>query len=119
MFEVINKTVTANINNLVNTMHNSNERNERTANIINVLGGYGKPMYSFIVDTNHPNGYEIHTITDNGIIVIQNYNSEKLITCLIARGNQIRRYFNGCIPIEIYSVINKANEHQAKGYNYW
>lgn len=119
MFKVISKTVTANISNLVNTMHNSNERNERTTNIINMLGGYGNPMYSFIVDTNHPNGYEVHTITDNGIIVIQNYNSKKLVTCLIARVGQIRRYFNGIIPIEIYKVMDKAREHQIKGYNNW
>ena len=53
MFEVIEKVATANISNLVNTIHNSNDRNTRTANIISILGGYGKAMYSFVVDTRY------------------------------------------------------------------
>ena len=106
------------IDNLVETFHNLSERNERTANIIDVIGGYGKPMYSFLVDTEHPNGYEIHTITDNGIIVIQNERTEKLVTCLIARVGQIKRYFKD-IPADVFPIIKKARQHQVNGYNNW
>lgn len=120
MLTVISQIEVVNINNLINTKHNSNDRIKRTNNIINILGGYGKPMYSYIVDTNHPNGYEIHTITDNGIIVIQNEQTKKLVTCLIARGNQIKRYFiNDIIPIEVMKIVNIAEEHRKKGYNNW
>lgn len=117
-FNVIRQIQTVDITNLVNTNHNINERTSRTNKIINIIGGFGKPMYSFIVDTQHPNGNEIHTITDNGIIVIQNQNTKKLITCLIARPNQIKRYFTS-IPIEMYKVINIAKEHHKNGYNMW
>lgn len=117
-FNVIRQIQTVDITNLVNTNHNINERTSRTNNIINIIGGFGKPVRSFIVDTQHPNGNEIHTITDNGIIVIQNQNTKKLITSLIARPNQIKRYFT-TIPTEIYKIINIAEEHHKKGYNLW
>lgn len=55
--------------------------------------GLGTPVKSFLVDTNHPNGLEIHTITNTGIVFIQNEQSKKLITLLIARPQQLKRYY--------------------------
>lgn len=54
----------------------------------------GSPLYSFIVDTGHPNGPEIHTITEKACILIQNINTRKLITVLNARPGQITRYWH-------------------------
>lgn len=116
-FNVLSKIPVVDINNIINTLHYNNERMQRKSKVIELIGGYGTPLYSFIVDTMHPNGYEIHTITDKGIIIIQNEHTKKLITILIARAPQIKRYFNNIIPIEIYKVISLAEQHQLKGYN--
>lgn len=103
------------------TLHFSAERKERHLRIVNGIGS-GKQVYSFIVDKGHMNGNEIHTIFDNGIIVIRNERTNLLITELIARPGQIRRYWeerNLALPIEIYRIIAIASEHQRKGYNQW
>ena len=60
------------------------------------------------------NGPEIHEITDTAIINIYNKRSHKLVTKLIARPGQIRRYYNGNAPQEI---LEKAFENMKKGYN--
>lgn len=103
------------------TLHFNCERKERHMRIVNVIGS-GKQLYSFIVDKGHINGNEIHTIFDNGIIVIRNERTNLLITELIARPGQLRRYWeerNLALPIEIYRIISIAREHQIKGYNHW
>ena len=108
-----------NISNLTNTMHFTNERAVRNNNIINIIGGYGVARYSFVVDTNHPNGNEIHTITTNGIVVMQNERTKALITAIVARPNQIARYFEYGIPNNVYPIIAKARTHQTLNYNNW
>lgn len=78
--------------------------------------GQGKPMFRFTVDRGHKNGPEIHEITSTGIINIYNKISGKLVTKLIARPGQIKRYFeNGNAPKEL---INIARANTALGYNY-
>ena len=74
--------------------------------------GIGKEIKTVEVDKGHPNGAELHTITTNGIIIIKNARTKKMITKLIARPNQIRRY-----GIEDKKVIEIAREHQILGYN--
>lgn len=74
-----------------NTAHWSVDRSERSEAYN--LRTKGDPVYSFIVDTGHRNGNEIHTITDRGYIVIQNEASKKVITVLAARPQQIERYW--------------------------
>ena len=119
MFKVVSKTQTREVSNLISTIHFGYERTERLNKVLDIIGGYGKSLNSFIVDTAHPNGNEVHTITDNGIIIIQNERTNRLVTILIARPNQIRRYYEYGIPIEVYSVINKCKMYQERGYNYW
>jgi hypothetical protein len=74
--------------------------------------GIGKEIATFRVDKGHPNGAELHTVTTNGIIVIRNERTNKMITKLIARPNQIKRY-----GIEDKKVIEIARKHQTLGYN--
>lgn len=78
------------INNAVKTYHLENERTDRTMELPDNIG---KPLYSFVVDTAHDNGNEIHTLTEDGLIFIQNENTKKLVTFLFARPQQIKRYF--------------------------
>lgn len=75
----------------LSTSHWNNDRSMRSQRYDEESKGEG--VYSFIVDTGHPNGFEIHTITDKAFIVIQNERTERLITILAARPGQIKRYW--------------------------
>jgi hypothetical protein len=45
------------------------------------------------VDTGHPNGNEIHTITEKAEIIIQNERTKRIVTVLFARPAQVTRYW--------------------------
>ena len=86
------------------------------------LKNAGDSKYSFIVDTEHPNGDEIHTITEKGFIVIQNKDSRRIVTILAARPRQITRYWNGLgepLPTDpSFKLIMKfARANQDRGLN--
>lgn len=74
--------------------HYNKRRNKREKFIIEHLNGDGKVIDSFIVDRGHKDGLERHDITENGIIIIYNVETQKLISKLIARPNQIKRYYH-------------------------
>lgn len=70
-----------------------------------------KAVAAFVVDKNHPNGDEVHVITNNGLILIFNKKSKNFITVLGARGNQIKRYYNLLkmqIPKDIMLIVKQA-----------
>ena len=95
------------------SLHYTTDRQERE-NLIKQIG-YGNTIKSVVVDKGHKNGPEIHKISDTGIITIYNQRTKKLITKLIARPNQIARYFTeGNAPKELREI---AREHQKKNYN--
>ena len=95
--------------------HYTKDRKSREE-LINKIG-IGKVVDSFIIDKGHKNGPERHEITTTGIIVIYNARTNKLITKLIARVGQIRRYYkDGNAPKEI---IRQARKHTELGYNYY
>jgi hypothetical protein len=74
----------------------------------------------FIIDRGHKNGLEVHSISDKGIIVIHNLNSGKLITKLLARPQQIKRYYEStgrAPPPEYESILELAKQHHILGYN--
>ena len=60
--------------NIINTKH-IQERTERL-HIASSLGEYSI-VNIFKCDKGHPNGAEIHIITDNGLIIILNYRKVK------------------------------------------
>lgn len=100
--------------------HYETQRNEREKFIEEHLGE-GHIIDGFIVDKGHPMGAEVHSILDNGIIIIHNLNSGKLVTKLLAREWQIRRYYEGTQrqrPPEYEKVVALAREHEKLGYNY-
>ena len=78
------------LDNQVQTYHYKYDRGRR-ADVISE--GIGYPLYSFIVDTGHPNGNEIHTITNKAEIVIQNERTKRVVTVLFARPAQVTRYW--------------------------
>lgn len=115
-----NRPFTVNLNQ--GTKHLSNERNSRSNITLAKLHSFGEPVHSFLVNAGHMNGDEIHTITEKGIILIQNYKTKKLITFLIARRGQITRYWeqlNLDLPTdETFSYIMKfADLHKDMNMN--
>lgn len=98
------------------TTHYDFDRSDREQLIKNVIG-IGNIIQSFEVDKGHQNGLEIHQITTTGIILVYNRHSRKLVTKLIARPEQIARYFCDCKFAVPYSVLQIAMEHEQKGYN--
>lgn len=78
--------------------------------------GTGHPVATFTIDKGHRNGAELHTITDTGIIIIRNKRTGKMVTKLIARPGQVRRYFTE-ITEEVQKIIDIAYKHLIEGYN--
>lgn len=100
--------------------HYETQRNEREKFIEEYLGE-GHIIDGFIVDKGHPKGAEVHSITDNGIIIVHNLLTGKLVTKLLAREWQIRRYYentNRERPPEYEEVVELAKLHESLGYNY-
>lgn len=79
--------------------------------------GHGNTIKIVVVDRHHKNGPEIHELSDTGIVTIFNQKTKKMITQLIARPGQIKRYFtkNEIIPNDL---LNIAKQHQQLNYNY-
>ena len=88
---------------------------EAREQIINEIG-IGEVVKTVVVDKGHRNGPEVHEITSTAIIVIYNQRTHKMITKLIARPNQIRRYYreDEIVP---NGLIQLARDHQRRGYN--
>lgn len=94
----------------MDSRHYKNDRREREALIKKI--GLGKEIGTFKIDKGHPKGAELHIITDTGIIIIKNARTHKVVTKLIARPNQIKKYGINC-----KDVIEIARKHQSLGYN--
>lgn len=74
---------------------------------------------TFVLDRGHKNGKEVHKITDNGIVLIYNQKSNKLITKLIANPRQLDRYYltnNRQVPKTLRDI---AVWHEELLYNYY
>ena len=93
------------------------KRRYKRQNLINRYIGDGNVIDSFIIDRGHKDGDEIHSITDTGLIVIHNKDSGKLVTKLIARPEQIKRYYKGFNKQPPKWLISLAEWHKSLGYN--
>ena len=99
--------------------HYTSQRLEREKFIEECLGE-GHIVDGFIVDKGHPHGAEVHSLTDNGIIIVHNLDTGKLVTKLLARPQQIKRYYEHTgrnPPHEYESILELALQHQIMGYN--
>lgn len=99
------------------TNHYKNKRYKREKFINEHLCGDGHVIDSFIVNRNHPNGEEVHCVTDHAVIIIFNKNSGKLCTKLLARKNQIKRLYQGVNEQPPRWLLELAMEHERLGYN--
>ena len=101
---------------MLTTNHLSVDRANRT-HVVKELIGYGKPVRGFKVNRHHRNGMEYHLITSTALVMIFNFNSKKLITVLVARPNQIKRYYEAAGETAPQELLDLAYEHYKLGYN--
>ncbi len=99
------------------TKHAEDDRNERFRKIEHNIGFGSVFFVAKDVERGHKDGKERHELTTTGLIKVYNKRG-KLVTILIARPEQIRRYFanESLIPAK---VIELCREHQRLGYNNW
>lgn len=98
------------------SIHFSTERQGRDAFIQEHIGE-GEIIDSFVVDKGHPGGSEIHSVTDTGIIIIQNQKTNKLITKLIARPEQLRKLYHSVSRRVPRKILSLAYKHCLASYN--
>lgn len=72
--------------------HFKNDRRLRN-DIIQNLGGFGTPIATFLVFDYDDNCNKLHTITDNGICIVQNERTKKIITIFPITFEKIRNYW--------------------------
>ena len=94
--------------------HWTQDRRERNRMITMI--SEGQIIKTARVDRGHKNGAEIHKVSDTGIVSIYNERTGKLITKLIARPNQIKRYYNENETIPA-GLLELAREHKRMGMN--
>ena len=100
----------------LNSIHYETERQQRDAFIEENIGD-GNIVDSFEVDNGHPNGAEIHSVTDTAIILIYNKRTNKLITKLIARPEQLKRLYRSVGRKVPRRLISLAYKHNIAFYN--
>ena len=98
----------------MNSNHYRRDRQAREA-IINQIGT-GNVIKEVVLDRGHRNGPEVHKVTSTELVLVYNQRTNVLITKLIARPNQIRRYYreNEVIPTE---VMELARYHMRMRWN--
>ena len=97
--------------------HYDKQRYKRQRLINKYINGDGNVINSFVVDKGHKDGAEIHSITDTGLIIVHNQNTGKLVTKLIARPEQIKRYYKGLEEQPPKWLLDLAEWHKSLGYN--
>lgn len=99
---------------LMTTTH-SKERTRRFF-VAQMLGPYNV-LKVFYVNKGHINGPEAHVLTTTGVIYIYNIRNGRLITCLIARPAQIKRYYRAINSKAPQNVLEIAAVHERQGLN--
>ena len=75
----------------MNSNHYKRDRKRREEIVKQI--GTGNVIKEVVLDRGHRNGPEVHKVTDTGLVLVYNQRTNVLITKLIARPNQIRRYY--------------------------
>lgn len=114
-FKVIKEIKTETIETSVESYHFSVERQERRQNIQRLVGK-GKLVTSFIVDRQHKKGYTREYLFDNGVVLVVNEKTHRIVTEYISRPSHIRRYWDYNVPSQYQYIVNIARKWQNLGY---
>lgn len=111
MFNLIMETVHTGAGNT--SRHFAMDRQARKSVVESLIKSeHGYVVKSYIVDTGHKNGLEVHDVYSNSVVKIYNYNTNKHITDIIARPNQIKRY-----DIRDAKMLEAARIHKKMNLN--
>ena len=99
------------------TNHYKNKRYKRERFIKEHLYGDGNVVDRFVINRNHPNGEEIHEIRDNGVVIIYNARTLKLVTKIIARPKQLENLYKSVGRTVPKWLIDLAYRHKSLNYN--
>lgn len=99
------------------SQHYKKKRYKREKFIKKYLNGDGKVIDSFVVDKGHKKGLERHDITENGVVLIYNAASNKLVSKLIARPAQIKRYYKNSGREPPQWLLDLCAWHESLHYN--
>jgi hypothetical protein len=94
---------------MTTSKHYMEDRKAREAKIQQI--GCGKIVSYMVVDKGHRNGPEVHMLSTTGIVTIFNQRSGKMITRLIARPAQVKRF-----PHWTDEIVEIARAHAREGY---
>lgn len=97
--------------------HYKKQRYNREKFIKKNFHGGGNIIDSFIIDKKHPDGKEIHSVTEYGIIIINNAQTKKLITKKIARPSQIQKLYATQNRKPPKWLLDLAEWHKSMGMN--
>lgn len=114
-FKVIKEIKTNSVNFVIESFHFQVERKNRREKIKRLVG-VGNVITSFIIDKNHDKGFTRDYILDNGVVIVVNERTRKIVTEFIARPAQIARYWNHNVPQEYQYIINISKKWQKLGY---
>lgn len=79
--------------------------------------GDGNIVDEFVIDRGHPCGKELYRVTDTAIIVVHNLSTNKLITKLVARPEQLRRLYHSMGKEPPRKILKLAYKHNMERYN--
>lgn len=99
--------------NNMNSNHYNRDRRYREKVVQSI--GEGTIIKVMTVDRGHPKGAEIHELSNTGIITVWNFSHTKVITKLIARPGQVKRYYKDTEPPTELMML--AKEHLKLHYN--
>lgn len=99
--------------------HYFDKRFNREKLIKKFCNGDGFYIEGFVIDRGHKHGAEVHSITDTGLIIVHNYYTGKLVTKLIARPEQIKRYYKKSGKQAPKWLLDIAEWHKDLCYNYY
>jgi hypothetical protein len=95
--------------------HYAVDRQERNATICQI--GIGNTVDTFVVDSGHPNGPELHCVTDKAIVLVYNQKTNKFITALIARPKQLKKLYATRGRKPPGWLLKKAHHNNRHGLN--
>lgn len=93
-------------------------RKKRQNYIDKYMNGDGNVLLKCYLDKGHKKGAEIHCLTDNGIIIVYNAITHKMVTKLVARPEQIETLYRIKKQTAPSYLLNLASWHETCGYNY-
>ena len=99
------------------TNHYTKDRKKRERKIQEI--GQGTVVLTVLVRTgkSYPEEWERQKVTDNGIILVYNPYTDRLVTKLIARKNQVSRLYKAIGKAAPQDLLEKCKYHENMGWN--